>query len=60
MTQLLERRLIQKEEHEHKRQKRHDDRLQLESKLIDSLTQFLNSNNNELNTDNSAKRKRED
>lgn len=38
----MEKRLTQKEEHERKKQKRHDERIQMETKLIDALTQFLN------------------
>jgi len=33
---------MQKEEHERKRQKRHDERMLIETKLVDALTQFLN------------------
>lgn len=42
IKQLLQKRLAQKEEHERKKQKRHDDRIVIETKLIDTITQFLN------------------
>lgn len=43
MTELLEKRIIQKEDHENKRQKRHDDKMLIESKLVDTLTQYLSN-----------------
>lgn len=41
ITKLLEERLEQKERHEEKRQKRHEDKMTIETKLIDALAQFL-------------------
>lgn len=43
MAQLLEKRMIQKEDHESKRQKRHDDKMIIENKLIETLTQYLSN-----------------
>lgn len=40
-TRLLQKRLAQKEIHEQKKQKRHDDRMVMEQKLIDVLTKHL-------------------
>lgn len=42
VAKLLQQKLIQKEEHEAKKQKRHDERMNIETKLVDTLTQFLN------------------
>lgn len=42
VNELLQQRLEQKEEHDRKRQKRHDERMLIETKLLDTLTQFLN------------------
>lgn len=41
LPQLFEKRLMQKQEHEIKKQKRHDDRMAMEQKLIDTLTKYL-------------------
>ncbi|XP_018302669.1 uncharacterized protein [Mycetomoellerius zeteki] len=41
-TGLLQKRLAQKETHEQKRQKRHEQRMEMEQKLIDTLAQYLN------------------
>jgi len=42
VTSLFQKRLVQKDIHEQKRQKRHEQRMEMEQKLIDTLTQYLN------------------
>jgi len=42
VTSLLQKRLAQKETHEQKRQKRHEQSIEMEQKLIDTLAQYLN------------------
>jgi len=42
VTSVLQKRLTQKEIHEEKRQKRHEERLELDKKLLDTLATFLN------------------
>ncbi|XP_070517907.1 uncharacterized protein [Cardiocondyla obscurior] len=42
ITELLAKNIAQKEEQENKRQKRHEERIALEIKLIDTFNQFLN------------------
>jgi len=42
VTSLLQKMLAQKETHKQKRQKRYEQRIEMEQKLIDTLAQYLN------------------